>query len=150
MLPCCCCCSVTKSCPTLCDPMNYLLEFAQTHVHWVDDAIQPSHLLSPSSPLALNLSLIRVSSSESALCITWPKYLSFSFSTSASNEYSGLISFRFDWFDLLAVQRTLKSLLQHYRLKASVLWCSVFFTVQLSHLFMTTGKTIALSIQTFV
>ena len=89
-------------------------------------------------------------SSESALFIRWPNYWSFSFSTSSSNEYSGLISFRIDWFDLLTVQGTLKSLLHHHSSKASVLWCSAFFTVQLSHLYMTAGKTIALTIQTFV
>ena len=121
----------------------------------------------PSSHLILCRSLllppsvfpsIRVYSSESALCIRWPKsalcirwpkYCSFSFSTSPSNEYSGLISFRIDWFDLLAVQGTLKSLLQHHNLKALVLQCSVFFMVQLSHLYIT-RKTIALAIWTFV
>ena len=93
---------------------------------------------------------IRVLSNELALCITWPKYWSFSFSLSPPNEYSGLISFRIDWFDLLAVQGTLKSLLQHHNLKASVLQCSAFFIVQLSQLYMTTGKTIAFTIWTFV
>ena len=93
---------------------------------------------------------IRVFSSESVLHIRWPKYWSFSFSISPSNEYSGLISFRMDWLDLLAVQGTLKSLLQHHSLKASVLRCSAFFMVQLSHPYMTTGKTIALTRQTFV
>ena len=87
---------------------------------------------------------IRVFSNESALCIRWPKYWSFSLSISPSNEYSGLISFRMDWLDLLAVQGTLKSLLQHHSSKASILWCSAFFMVQLSHPYMTTGKTIAL------
>ena len=91
---------------------------------------------------------IRVCSHESALSIRWPKY--WSFSISPSNEYSGLIFFRIDWFDLLAVQRTLKSFLLHHSLKASILWCSAFFMVQLSHQCMTTGKTIALTIQTFV
>ena len=90
----------------------------------------------------------RVFSSESALHIRWPRY--WSFSISPSNEYSGLISFRMDWLDLLAVQGTLKSLLQHHSLKASVLWCAAFFMVQLSHLYMTTGKTIALTLRTFV
>ena len=113
----------------------------------------------PSSHLILCRSLllppsvfpsIRVYSSESALCIRWPKYCSFSFSTSPSNEYSGLISFRIDWFDLLAVQGTLKSLLQHHNLKALVLQCSVFFMVQLSHPYMTIGKTITFTVQTFV
>ena len=93
---------------------------------------------------------IRVFSSESVLCIRWPKCWSFSFSMSPSNEYSGLISFRMDWLDLLAVQRTLKSLLQHHSSKASILWCSAFFTVQLSHPYVTTEKTIALTRQTSV
>ena len=93
---------------------------------------------------------IRVFSNESVLHIRWPKYWSFSFSISPSNEYSGLSSFTIDWWDLLAVQGTLKSLLQHHNSKASVLWCSAFFMVQLSHLYMTTGKTIALTKWTFV
>ena len=93
---------------------------------------------------------IRVFSNESVLCIRWPKYQSFSFNISPSNEYLGLISFTIDWFDLLAVQGTLKSLLQHHSSKASILWHSAFFTVQLSHPYMTTGKTIALTLQTFV
>ena len=90
-------------------------------------------------------SRIRVFSSESALCIRWPKNWSFSFSISPSHDYSGLVSFRIDWFDFLAVQGTLKNLLQHQSSKASILWCSAFFTVQLSHPYMTTGKTIALT-----
>ena len=94
--------------------------------------------------------IFRVFSSESSLRIRWPKYWSFSFSISPSNEYSGLSSFRIDWFDLLAVQRTLKSLLQHHSLKASILWHSAFFMVQLSHPYTTTGKTIALTRRTFV
>ena len=93
---------------------------------------------------------IRVSSSESALCIRWPKYWSFNFSISPSNEYTGLISFRMNWLDLLTVQGTLKSLLQHHNSKASILQCSAFFIVQLSHPYMTTGKTIALARQTFI
>ena len=93
---------------------------------------------------------IRVFSNESALLIRWPKYWSFSFSISPSNEYSGLFSFRMDWFDLLAVQGTLKSLPQHHGSKASILWCSIFFMIQLSHPYMTTGKTIAFTRQTFV
>ena len=93
---------------------------------------------------------IRVFPNESVLHIRWPKYWSFSFSISPSNEYSGLISFRMDWLDLLAVQGTLKSLLQHHSSKASILWCSAFFIVQLSHPYMTTGKTLALTRQTFV
>ena len=93
---------------------------------------------------------IRVFSKESVLRIRWPKYWNFSFSISPSNEYSGLISFRMVWFDLLAVQGTLKSLLQHHNSKASILWCSAFFIVQISHQYMTTGNTIALNRQTFV
>ena len=93
---------------------------------------------------------IRVFSNESVLHIRWPKYWSFSFNISPSNEYSGLISFRIDWFELLAVQGTLKSCLQHHSSKASILWCSAFFIAQLSHLYMTTGKTVALSRWTFV
>ena len=95
-------------------------------------------------------SSIRVFSSELVLRIRWPKYWSFSFNISPSNEYSGLISFRTDWLDLLALQETLKSLLQHHSLKASTLWHSTFFIVQLSHLYMTTAKTIALTRRTFV
>ena len=105
---------------------------------------RPLLLLSPIPPS------IRVFSNESTLCMRWPKYWSFSFSISPSNEHLGLISFRMDWLDLLAVQGTLKSLLQHYSSKASILWRSAFFTVQLSHPYMTTGKTIALTRQTFV
>ena len=93
---------------------------------------------------------ISVFSNESVLHIRWPKYWSFSFNISPSNDYSGLISFRMDWLDLLAVQGTLKSLLQHHSSKASILWCSAFFIVQLSHPYMTTGKTIALTRRTFV
>ena len=113
----------------------------------------PSKHLILFCPLLLLLSIfpkIKVFSSESVLCIRWPKYWSFSFSISSSNEYSGLISLRIDWLDLLAVQGTLKSLLQHHSLKASILWHLVFFMVQLSHPYMTTGKTIALTRQTFV
>ena len=105
----------------------YLSEFAQTHVLWVGDAIQPSHpLSSPTSP-AFCLYQHQGFFNELALYIRWPEYLSFSFSISPSNEYSGLISFRIDWFDLLAVQGTLKSLLQHHSSKASILWPSAFF-----------------------
>ena len=110
-----------------------------------------SHLILCHPRLLLSIfPSIRVFSSELALCIRWPKYWSFSFSISPSNEYSWLISFRIDWLDLLAVQGTLKSLLQHHNSKASVLWCSAFFMVQLSHPYMTVGKTVALTIQTFV
>ena len=115
--------------------------------------VMPSNHLILCCPLILLPSIfpsIRVFSNESALCIWWPKYWSFSFSISSSNEYSGLISFRMDWLDPLAVQGTLKSLLQHHNSKASVLWCTAFFMVQLSHPYMTTGKTIALTIWTFV
>ena len=125
-------------------------ELAQTHVHRVGDAIQPSHPLPSPSPLPSIFPSIRVFSSESALHIMWPKYWNFSFSISPFNEYSGLISFRIDWLDLLTDQRTLKSLLQYHSLKASILWCSAFFMVQLSHPYMTTGKTIALTRRTFV
>ena len=132
--------------------MVQLPEFTQTHVHWVGDAIQPSHLLSSPSPPAINLSQHQglFQWVGSSFQIRWPKYWSFSFSISPSGEYSGLISFRMDWLDLLAVQGTLKSFLQHYSLKASILWHSAFFIVQLSHWYMTTGKTIALTRQTFV
>ena len=115
--------------------------------------VMPSNHLILCCPLLLlpsTLPSIRVFSNESVLCIRWPKYWSFSFSISPSNEYSGLISFRTDWFDLLAVQGTLKSLLQHHSSKASILLCSAFFIVQLSHPYMTTGKTTALTRWTFV
>ena len=198
-----CYCSVTKSCLILCNPtdcsvpgfhvLHYLLEFAQIHVHWVGDAVLPSHPLLPSLPPGFNLSQhqgvfqwvsshlkrpwsllklmsiklvmpsnhlalcrplllpsifpsIRVFSYESPLCIRWPEYWSFSFSISPSNEYSRLISFRIDQFDLLSVQTTLKNLLQHHNLKASVLQCSACFMVQFLYLYMTTGKIIALTI----
>ena len=117
------------------------------------ELMMPSNLLILCRPLLLLPSIfpsIRVFSNESVLCIRWPKYWSFSFNISPSNEYSGLISFRMDWLDLLAVQGTLKSLLQHHSSKASILQPSAFFTVQLSHPYMTTGKTIALTRQTFV
>ena len=132
-----CCCSVVQSCPTLCDPtdcsmpsfsvLHSLPEFVKTRVHWVD-AIQPSHPLSPPSPPDLNLTASGSFSSELALCIRWPKYCSFNFSISPSNEYSGLISWfpRMDWLDLLAVQGTLKSSLQHHSSKASILWHLAF------------------------
>ena len=129
---------------------HQLPELAQTHVHWVSDAIQPSYPLSSPSPSAINLPRIRVFSNESALHIRCPKYWSFSFNISPSNEHPGLISFRMDWLDFLAVQGTLESLLQHHSLKASILRCSAFFIVQLSHPYMTTGKTITLIRKTFV
>ena len=143
---------VSQSCPTLCDPMDCstpgfpVLLHAQTHDHWSSDAIQPSHPLSSPSPPAFNLSKHQ-GLHELALHIRWPKY--WSFSISLSNEYSGLISFRIDWFDLV-VWGTLKSLIQHHSSKASILRLSAFFIVQLSHPYMTTGKTIALTIQTFL
>ena len=117
------------------------------------ESVMPSNHLILCHPLLLLPSIfpsIRVFSNESALHIRWPKYWSFSFSIIPSNEHTGLISFRMDWLDLLAVQGTLKSLLQHHSSKASILWCSAFFTVQLSHPYMTTGKTIALTRWAFV
>ena len=148
--------SVTQSCPTLCDPMgchtpgllvhHWLLESTQTHVHQVGDLI----LCCPLLLLPSIFPGIRVFSDESALRIRWPKYWSFSFNISPSNEHPGLISFRMVWLDLLAVQGTLKSLLQHRSSKASILQHSAFFIVQLSHSYMTTGKSIALTRWTFV
>ena len=130
-------------------PVHHQLpELAQTYVHQVSDATQSSHPLSSPSLPAFNFASIRVFSSESVLHIRWPKYWSFRFIISPSNEYSGLISFRMDWLDLLAVQGTLKSLL-HHSSKASVLWCSAFVIIQLSQPYMTTGKTIALTTWTF-
>ena len=130
--------------------LHYLLEFAQTHIYSVNDFIQSFHpLLSPSPP-ALNLSQYQglfqwVSSSHRV-----SKYWSFSFSISPSSEYSGLISFRVGWFALLAIQGALKNLLQHHSSKASILWHSAFFIVQLSHLYVTTGKTMALPILCYI
>ena len=151
--------SVTQLCPTLCDPMDcstpgfpvhhQLPEFTQTHVHWVSDAIQPLHPLLSLPLLPSIFPSIKVFSNESVFHIRWPKYWSFSFRISPSNESSGLISFRMDWLDLLAVQGTFKSLLQHQISKASILWLSAFFIVQLSYPYMTTGKTIALTRWTF-
>ena len=166
---CCSYCSVSQSCTTICDTkdcstqgfpvLHYPLEFAQIHVHWVDDAIQStitnsqtwlrdlttrttewrSYLILciPTSPLPSIFPHIRVFSNESFL-VKWPKY--WSISISSYNEYSEFISFRIDWFYLFAVQRTLKSLLQDLSSKASVLWCSGFFMIQLSHSYITTGK----------
>ena len=128
---------------------HQLQEFTQTHVHQVGDAIQPSH---PCRPLLLMPSIfpsIRVFSNESALRMRWPKYWSFSFNISPSNEHPEWISFRMDWLDLLAAQGTLKSLLHHHSSKASILRHSAFFMVQLPHPYMTTGETIALTIRTF-
>ena len=150
---------VAQSCLTLCNPMDcsisglpvhqQLLESAKTHSHWVNDTIQPSHPLLSSSPPAFNLSPHQVLFQRVSSSIRCPNYWSFSFSISPSNEYSGL-SFKIYWFDLLAVQETLKSLFQHHRSKASILRCSAFFIVQLSHPYMTNGKTIALTRWTFV
>ena len=139
----------TEACPGF--PVHHQFpELVQTHVHRVSDALQPSHSLSSASPPALIFPSIKVFSSESVLCIRWPKFQSFSFNISPSNEHPGLISFRVDWLYLLAVQGTLKSLLQHRSSKASILWPSAFFIVQLSHPYTTTGKTIALTRWTFV
>ena len=142
-----CCCSVTKACPTLYDPMDcsrpgfpvlhYLPEFAQTHVHWIGGAIQPSHPLLSLFLLPSIFPCISIFSNELVLCIRWPKYwsFSFSFSISLSNEYSGMISFRIDWFDLLAVQGTLKSLLQHHSSKAVSSSMLLLSCLQSSHVF---------------
>ena len=145
-----CCCSVAQSCLTLCKPMDCsipgfsvlhcLPDFAQL---MPIELVMPSHhliLCSPLLPLPSIFPSVRVFSSESALYIRWPKYWSLSFSISPFNEYSGLISFMIDWFDLLAVQGTLKSLLQHHSSKVSIFWCSAFLMVQLTHPHMTTGK----------
>ena len=129
---------------------HQLPEFTQTHAHQIGDAIQPSHSLSSPSPPAPIPPSIRVFSNETNLCMRWPKYRSFSFSISPSSEHPGLISFRMDWLDLLAVEGTLKRLLQYHHSKPSIFQCSAFFTVQFSHLYMTTGKAIALTRQTFV
>ena len=142
--------SVAQQCLTLCDPMDcstpvfpvhhQLLEPTQTQVHQVGDVIQPSHPLSSPFLLPPIPPSIRVFSNGSTLCMRWPEYWSFSFSIIPSKEHPGLISFRMDWWDLLAVQGTLKSFLQHHSSKASILPRSAFFTVQLSHPNMTTGK----------
>ena len=132
-------------------PVHHQLpDFTQTHVHRICDAIQPSHPLSSPSPPAHNPSQHQVFSNELTLRMKWPKYWSFSFSISLSKEYPELIFFRMDWLDFLVVQGTLKSLLQHHSSKASILRCSAFITVQLSHPNITTGKTIALTRWTFV
>ena len=139
---------MNRSTPGL--PVHHQLpEFTQTHVHRVSDAIQPSHSLSSPFPHAPNASQLKVFSNEWTLRMRWQKYWSFSFSISPSHEHPGLISFRMDWLDLLAVQGTLKSLLQHPSSKAPILRCSAFFILQLSHPYMTTGKTIALTKWTF-
>ena len=147
--------SVTQSCPTLCDPMDCSMPGFSVHQQLLEpiqlmsiESVIPSSHLTLCHPLLLPLSIfpsVRVFSSEPVLCITWPKYWSFSFSIIPSNEYSGLISFRMDWLDLLVVQGALKSLLQHHSSESSILRPSAFFIVQLSHPYMTTGKTIALT-----
>ena len=148
--------SVSQSCQILCNPMNHSMPSLSVHHHHSQsppklmsiESVMPSNHLVFCRPLLLLHSIfpsIRVFSNESVLRIRWPKYWSFSFRVSPSNEYSELISFRMDWLDLLAVQGTLKSLLQHHSSKASILRCSAFFMVQLSHPYMTTGKTIALT-----
>ena len=129
---------------------HQLLELAQIHVHWVSDAFQLSHPLSSLLLLPSIFTSIRVFTNDSTLRIRWPKYWSFSFSISSSREYSGLTSFKIDWLDLLAVQGTLKTLLQYHSSKASIFQHSTFFIVQFSHPYMTTRKTRALTIQTFV
>ena len=152
--------SVTQSCPTLCDPINCSNQASLSITNSWNlpklmsiESVMPSNYLILCCPLLLLPPIppsIRVFSNESALCMRWPQDWSFSFNISPPNEHPGLISFRMDWLDLLAVQRTLKSLLQHHSSKASILRYSAFFTVQLSHPYMTTGKTIALTRQTFV
>ena len=130
--------------------LHYLLEFAQIHVHWIDETIQPCYPLLLPSLLPSVFSSIRVFSNESAFHIRWPNYWSFSFNIRLSNEHPGLISFRMGWLDLLEVRGTLKSLLQHHSSKASFLQHSLFFIVQLSYPYIITGKTIALTWWTFV
>ena len=142
--------SVTQSCLTLCNPMDCSTPGLPVHHQLLEllklisiESVMPSNHLILCNPLLLLPSIfssIRVFSNESVLCMRWPKYWSFSFSISPSNKYSGLISFKMDRLDLLAVQRTLKSLFQHHSSKASILWCSAFFMVQLSHPYITIGK----------
>ena len=153
------CCSVFKPCPYLGDPVDCNMPCCPVLIISLSllkflciESVMPSNHFILSRPLLLpSIFLsIRVFSIESTLCIKWPKYWSFGFSNSPSNEYSGLLSFRTDWFDLLVVQGTLKSLLQPHTLKASVLQCSAFFMAQLSHLYITPGKTTALTLWTFV
>ena len=150
-------CSVAKSCLTLCDFMDYstsgfpiTISQSLLKLKSIVSVMPSNHLIlcGPLFLLPLIFPSIRVFSSKSVICIRWPKYWSFGFSISPSNEYSGLISYRMDWFDLLAVQGPLKSLFWHHSSEVSVLWHSAFFMVPLSHLHMTTGK--ALTIQTFI
>ena len=155
-----CCCSVAKPCPTLCDPVDCSMPgslsstISKSLLRFISiESVMPSSHLILCHPLLLLPSIfpsIRVFSNELTLLMRWTKYWSFSFNISASNEHSGLISFWMDWLDRLAVQGTLKSLLQHHSSKASVLWRLAFFMVQFSYPYMTTGKTIALTRQTFV
>ena len=152
--------SVAQSCPTLCHPMNHSTQASLSITNSRSslrltpiESVMPSSHLILCHPLLLLPSIfpsIKVFSNESVLCIRWPKYWSFSVSISHSNKHPGLISFRMDWLDLLAGQGTLKSLLQHHSSEASILWCSAFFTVQLSDPYMTTGKAIALSRRAFL
>ena len=152
--------SVAQSCPNLCIPMDrstpvlpvhhQLPEFIHTHVHWIGDAIQPSHLLSSTSPPAFNLSLHQGIFKWVSSLHQVAKVLEFQLQHQSFLEHSGLIFFRMYWLDLPALQGILKSLLQHHSSKASVLRCSAFFIVQLSHPYVTTGKTIALTRWTFV
>ena len=151
-----CYCSVAQSCLTLCNSMDcsmpgfpahhQLPELAQTHVHWISDAIQPCHPLLSLLLLPSIFPSIKIFSNESVLHMRWPKYGSFSFSISPSSEYSGLISFMMDRLDILAAQGTFKSLFQNHNSKTSILWLSAFFIVQLSHPYVTNGKTIVLTI----
>ena len=155
----CYCCWVSQSCPTL-EPhgltrqasLSFTISWSLLKIMSIESMVPSKHLILRHSFLLLPsiFCSIRVFSNESALCIRWPKYWSFSFIISPSNEYSGLISFRIDWLDLSTIQETLKSFLQHHNSKASTLWRSAFFMVQLSHPYMTTGKTTALNIWTFV
>ena len=146
--------SAAQSCPTLCNPMDCRMPGFHVHHHLQDllklmsiESVMPSNHPIFCRPLLLTsiFPSIRIFSNESIICIRWPQYQSFSFTISPSNEYSGLISFRMDWLDLLSVQGTLKSLLQHHSSKASVLQCSAFFIVQFSYPYMTTRKTIVLT-----
>ena len=156
----CHCCSVAKSWGLFATPwtaacqasLSFTISCSLLKFTSIESVVPSKHLVlcRPLLFLPSVFPSIRVFSNESVLHIRWPKYWSFSFSISPSNEYSGLISFRTDWFDLLAVQGTLKSLLQHHSSKASILWCSAFFMVQLSHPYTTTGKTIALTLQTLL
>ena len=153
-------CSVSQSCPPPWDPMDYstpgfpiphhLLEFAQVHIHCIGDDVQAPHPLTPLHLLPSIFPSIGDFSNELSIHVWWSKHWSFTFSISPCSQYSGLISLKMGWFDLLAVQGTFRSLLQHHSSKVSILWHSVLFTVQLSQPYMTTGKTTAMTIQTFV